>query len=221
MVTQINNEEVVYRKITNAIAKRYIKQGSKLVETALAKQLQVSRTPVRGAIRRLAYEGFARYEHNKGVYIIEPTLQEIEETFFVRRQLEITAAKLAARYASKNQIKQLKDFLSKERQTFQDRNLDEYYKVNDGIHLLIAKATGNRVLVRYIKDLLNRTKIYLILYDPFYTMSVNPSLDEHRQVVDALEKRKSHQAGKAMEAHLKSALEGMDVKPPPEDYISV
>ncbi len=48
------------------ILKRYIKQGGKLVETALAAQLEVSRTPVRGAIKRLVYEGFATYIPNKG-----------------------------------------------------------------------------------------------------------------------------------------------------------
>jgi DNA-binding GntR family transcriptional regulator len=54
---KISSEDAVYKKLKNAIRKRYIKQGSQLVEVALAQQLGVSRTPVRSAIKRLEAEG--------------------------------------------------------------------------------------------------------------------------------------------------------------------
>src|SRR5210317_772772 len=106
-----SNEEFVYQKLKNAIIKRYVKQGTKLVETALAKQLKVSRTPVRGAIRRLAHEGFATYETNKGACVIEPTREEIQGAFFVRTQLEKAAARLAAESITPAQLKQLQAYL--------------------------------------------------------------------------------------------------------------
>ncbi len=216
-----NNEEIVYQKLKNAIIKRYIKQGAKLVETTLAKQLQVSRTPIRGAIRRLAYEGFAKYEQNKGVHVIEPTIEEIKETFFVRQQLESTAAGLAANNIEFKQIDQLENYLVEEEKIFEERDIDAYYRVNDAIHLTIARASDNAVLTRYIEDLLNRTKIYLILYDPFYTMPFNPSHHEHRRVVNALKTHDAKQAETEMETHLQSAFHGMELKALPEDYISL
>jgi len=181
----------------------------------------VSRTPVRGAIRRLAYEGFAKYEHNKGVCVVEPTLEEIEETFFVRLQLEKTAAGLAAKNINPEQLSKLIYHLKEEVRLFDDRDLGQYYQVNDAIHLIIARASGNKVLVRYIEELLNRTKIYLILYDPFYSMPINPSIHEHQQVVDALEKKDVKLAEEAMESHLKSALDGMELQALPDDYITL
>ncbi|MCG8615979.1 MAG: GntR family transcriptional regulator [Desulfobacterales bacterium] len=216
-----NNEEIVYQKLKNAIIKRYIKQGTKLVETALAKQLKVSRTPIRAAIRRLAYEGFATYEQNKGVCVIEPTEEEIKETFFVRQQLEGAAAGLAAANIKTKQIDRLEKYLAEELQIFEARDIEEYYRVNDAIHLTIARASDNKVLIRYIEELLNRTKIYLILYDPFYTMPFNPSHHEHRQVVDALKTHDTAKAEKVMSIHLKSAFHGMEWKTLPEDYISL
>ena len=216
-----SNEEIVYQKLKNAIVKRYIKQGTKLVETSLARQLDVSRTPIRGAIRRLAYEGFAKYEQNKGVCVIEPTLEEIKETFFVRRQLERTSAGLAASNISSRQIDLLEQFLEEEQKIFENRDIEEYYRVNDAIHLTIARASENSVLTRYVEELLNRTKIYLILYDPFYSMPFNPSHHEHRRVVDALKTHDPAEAERVMEIHLKSAFHGMEWKVMPEDYIAL
>jgi DNA-binding GntR family transcriptional regulator len=216
-----SNEELVYQKLKNAIVKRYIKQGTKLVETALAKQLNVSRTPVRGAIRRLAYEGFATHETNKGVCVIKPTTVEIQETFFVRTQLEKAAVRLAAGNISPRQLHQLQRSLEEEIAIFENRDLYEYYRVNDAIHMIVARASGNAVLARYIEELLNRSKIYLILYDPFFTMPINPSIHEHQQVVDSLKTGDADAAEKAMERHLISAFDGMELQALPEDYIAL
>jgi len=216
-----NNEETVYQNLKNAIIKRYIKQGTKLVETTLAKQLKVSRTPIRAAIKRLAYEGFATYEQNKGVCVIKPTVEEIKETFFVRRQLEKAGAGMAAAKITPGELDRLNEYIAQEDKIFEDRDIEAYYRVNDAIHLLIARASKNTVLIRYVEELLNRTKIYLILYDPFYTMPFNPSHHEHRRVVDALKRQDAAMAEKVMEIHLKSAFHGMEFTALPEDYISL
>jgi len=216
-----NNEEIVYQKLKNAIIKRYIKQGTKLVEAALAKQLGVSRTPIRGAIRRLAYEGFARHEPNRGVYVIEPTVEEIKETFFVRRQLEKAAAGLAVINITDEQLELLESYLQEEDKIFADRDIEAYYRVNDGIHLAIARASNNDVLRRYIEELLNRTRIYLILCDPFFSMPIYPDQHEHRCLVDALKTRDRAKAEKEMEIHLQSAFEGLEIRELPEDYIAL
>ena len=216
-----SNEEFVYQKLKNAIIKRYIKQGTKLVETALAKQLNVSRTPVRGAIRRLVYEGFAIYETNKGACVTEPTIEEIQGTFFVRTQLEKAAARLAAENITSAQMNRLCNYLDEERDIFEKRDLDEYYRINDAIHLTIAQASGNPVLARYIEELLNRTKIYLILYDPFFSMPIYPSIHEHQQMVDALKTKDSDVAEKEMEIHLNSSFEWLEIQKLPEDYIAL
>ena len=217
-----NAEEHVYQQLKNAIIKRYIRQGSKLVETTLARQLKVSRTPVRGGIKRLVYDGLATYVPNKGACVIEPTISEIEQAFFVRLQLEKAAAALAAANISASQLEMLKAAIEKEAKIFEARDLEQYYVINDAIHMAIARASGNQVLSHYINELLGRTKIYLILFDPFDTMPFNPSIHEHRQVLQALEKKNPDLAEAAMEAHLKSALEGMDVHPViPEDYLTL
>lgn len=216
-----NNEEFVYQKLKNAIIKRYIKQGTKLIETALAKQLKVSRTPVRAAIRRLTYEGFATYKTNKGACVIAPGLEEIQGAFFVRTQLEKASARLAVKNITAAHWAVLYDLLEEETQAFENHDVEEYYRINEGLHLTIAQASGNPVLIRYIEELLNRTRIYLILYDPFFSMPIYPSIHEHKRLVDVLKTRDPDAAEKEMEIHLNSTFEGLDFKVLPEDYIAL
>lgn len=216
-----SSENTIYQRLKNAIIKGYIKQGTKLVETTLAKQMQVSRTPIRGAIRRLTYDGFAVYEANKGACVIKPTLQEIKETFFVRQQLEKTAARLATEYITPEQIQELQHYCQEEILSFENRDIEEFHRINDALHLLIAQVSGNTVLRRYIEELLNRTKIYLILYDPFQTTPLNPSIKEHQRVIDALQAKDPAAAEKAMELHMLSSYESLEIPVLPEDYISL
>jgi DNA-binding GntR family transcriptional regulator len=217
-----NAEEIVYQKLKQAIVKRYIKQGSKLVEDTIARQVGVSRTPVRAAIKRLEMEGLASFIPNKGAVVIKPTLTEIEQTFAVRAHMEKMAAKLAAQLISKTQIDELQFLVKKEQKVFDDRNLENYYVVNTAFHLKIAEASGNKVLYDYIEQLLERTKIYLILFDPFFKFVINPSAAEHLSIVNALACHDSKKAGRSIEKHLKSALVEMETSELiPEDYIAL
>jgi len=219
---KINAEALVYQKLKQAIVKRYIKQGSKLVEDTIARQIGVSRTPVRAAIKRLESEGLTNFVPNKGAVVIKPTMEEIEQAFAVRAHMEKMAAELAGQTISKTQIDELHLLAKKEKKVFDERNLDDYYVVNAAFHLKIAEASGNKVLCHYIEQLLERTKIYLILFDPFFKFVNNPSASEHRAIVEALAAHDSKKAGRAIEKHLKSALVGMETKELiPEDYIAL
>ncbi|MBW1636206.1 MAG: GntR family transcriptional regulator [Deltaproteobacteria bacterium] len=216
-----NSEDAVYRKIKSAIRKRYIKQGSQLVEITLAQQLGVSRTPVRSAIKRLEAEGLVNSVPNKGAFVITPTLREIEETFLVRAQLEKMAARLTARKITKKQLTLLQELINTEAAVFDKNNLDEYFSVNDTLHLRIAEFSGNGVLCTYIRELLDKTRIYLILYDPFFKLEYSPTA-EHQTIIDALKKGRPKETSKAVERHIKSSIEGLDsAEILPEDYLSI
>jgi len=218
---KINSEDAVYRKLKTAIRKRYIKQGSQLVEVALAQQLGVSRTPVRSAIKRLEAEGLVNSIPNRGAFVITPTQKEIEETFLVRAQLEIMATRLTSSRITPKQIDELRNLISLETKVFDESNLDEYYVANDNLHLKIAELSGNRVLYSYIKELLDRTRIFLILYDPFYKLEYRPT-SEHEAIIDALAAGDAERAANAVETHINSSINGLDSAGQlPDDYLSL
>lgn len=218
---KIKSEDAVYRKLKTAIRKRYIKQGSQLVEIALAGKLGVSRTPVRSAIKKLEAEGLVNSIPNRGAFVITPTQQEIEETFLVRAQLETMAVRLTATIITPEQIAQLRKLIAIEATVFDKSDLEEYYDANDNLHLKIAEFSGNSVLYRYIKELLDRTRIYLILYDPFYKLEYCPTND-HQEIIDAIANHDAPAATAALEKHINSSVNGLDeAGTMPEDYLSI
>ncbi len=218
---KINSEDAVYRKLKTAIRKRYIKQGSQLVEVALAQQLGVSRTPVRSAIKRLEAEGLVNSIPNRGAFVITPTQKEIEETFLVRAQLEIMATRLTSSRVTPKQIDELRNLISLETKVFDESNLDDYYAANDNLHLKIAELSGNGVLYSYIKELLDRTRIFLILYDPFYKLEYRPT-SEHEAIIDALAAGNAEDAANAVEMHINSSINGLESAGQlPDDYLSL
>lgn len=217
-----NSEDTVYLKIKNAIRKRYIKQGSQLVEGSLAQNLGVSRTPVRSAIRRLEADGLVNTIPNRGAFVITPTLKEIEETFLVRSNLEEMAARLTAATITPGQVAILTELIDREKIIFENQDLDEYYLVNDSFHQRIAEFSGNSVLTSHVITLLDKTRIFLILFDPFSKLSISPSLDDHRNIVNALEQHDKEGAAQAVAIHLRSSIDNLKaVEVLPEDYLSI
>lgn len=217
-----NSEDAVYQKIKNAIRKRYIRQGSQLVEGSLALKLGVSRTPVRSAIKRLEAEGLVNSIPNRGAFVITPTLQEIEETFFVRGHLEQMAARLAATIITPGQIATLEELIEREHEVFNEHDFDEYYIVNDTFHHKIAEFSGNGVLTSYVAELLDRTRIFLILFDPFSKLSLSPSLEDHKAIITALAEHNPDRAAEAVTIHIRSSVNDLEtVELMPDDYLSI
>lgn len=216
-----SSEDSVYHKLKTAIRKRYIRQGSQLVEVSLARQLGVSRTPVRSAIKRLVAEGLVNSIPNRGAFVITPTRKEIKETFLVRAQLEKMAAELTSTLAGPDEIRTLKKLVEMESEILDGGDIDKYYEANDHLHLKIAEFSGNTVLHSYIRELLDRTRIYLILYDPFYKLEYKPTA-EHSCIVDAIESGDRDRARQCIEQHITSSIEGLDAAGQlPEDYLSL
>ncbi len=217
-------EDLAYNKIKVAISKGYIKKGSKLKEVSLAKSLNMSRATVKGAVKQLVFEGLAEFSPNIGASVVNPSLEEIKESFLVRAQLEKMATSLATSKLNSKDFQELHELIEKEKDVFKDRELDHYYEINNAIHQKIAEKSGNQVLVHYVKELLQKTTIFLILFDPFYQLleGNNTSPLEHQKIIQWMEQKNGEQAGLAMERHLESAMSGIDVKRLlPNDYLTV
>ena len=85
----------------------------------------------------------------------------------------------------------------------------------------IAEISGNRVLSSYIHDLLDRTRIFLILYDPFYKIEYSPTT-EHETIVEAIANHDPDRASAAIQEHINSSINGLEAAGHlPEDYLSI
>ncbi len=220
----VTQEDQAYNKIKIAISKGYIKKGSKLKEVPLAQSLDMSRATVKGAVKRLVYEGLAEHVPNKGVTVVNPTLEEINQAFQVRAQLEQMAVIQAVPKLTPSDYEELKNLVQKEEALCKTREFKGYYEINDAFHLKIVEKSDNQVLVHYVKELLQKTTIYLILFDPFFQLIdvSNFSPVEHLEILGFMENDNAQAAGDAMKHHLASTVSGIDLERLyPSDYLSV
>lgn len=140
----------------------------------------------------------------------------------VRIRLERVAARQTAAAITPGQVMALKELVEKEKKISGNIYLEEYDVINAKFHLMIAEFANNSVLYAYIKELLDRTRIYLILFDPFMKLGCSAYTEAHQTIVDALADHSAERAEKAVHAHLQSWVEGLDAAEViPNDYLAI
>src|SRR3954464_13201192 len=102
-----SRSDLVYRKLREAIETGDLKPGQRVMEVEVAAWLDVSRTPVREALRKLEAEGMLAMEPRAGLVVASLTRQAMMELYVMREVLEGTAARLCARHASDVELMEL------------------------------------------------------------------------------------------------------------------
>lgn len=195
--------EYVYSTLRREIITKQLTSGTRLPEVTIATRLRVSRTPVREALRRLASEGLVLIIPNSGARVASPGRKEMEDAYVVREELECLAVRLACSRVTEKHLRRLEECVADEERAFDDRNLESYLEVNESFHRVIAEASGNRVLREYVENILARTNVYIVFYDPFYIVETNPSVGEHRMIIEALRARDPKLAVERMRDHIR------------------
>jgi len=197
----------VYQELRHLIFLKKIKANQRLPEISIAKQLNVSRTPIRAAFRRLAEEGLVIIRPNDGASTISPSIKDIKDAYEIREQLECFAIKQSIKKITPLQLCLLEENIQKEEYIFRERNLEAYLDINTNFHRIIAESSNNKLLANYIENVLKRTYIYMIFYESFFNFDNNPSLNEHRVILAAFKEKNEKRAIKLMRTHISLSLE--------------
>lgn len=171
--------------IREAIIHRSLPPGVHLVEEDLAATLDVSRNPVREAFRSLEREGWLIAFPGSGVFVAEPTQQEVVDLLEVRAALESLAALLAAERATRADIARLTDIVEKVPPSSSPHVSDAkgssvIVDLNSEFHLAIARTSGNQELMRLIPSLSDRVRW---LFAAVAAKRRTESWKEHRQLL--------------------------------------
>jgi len=182
--------------------------GEFLDEVKLAEQLEISRTPLREALKVLTAEGLVRHEPRRGCFVNQVTEQDLDEIFPVLALLEGRCAHEAARHASDADLATLEDLHQKLMRHAKARRINEYYAANFAIHEAIITLAGNRWLAGSIADLRKIVKLARLqqLHAPG---RLDQSLSEHLAVFAALKARDAEGAEAAMRTHLTRQREAL------------
>ena len=198
----------VYRILKTEIVKRYLKPGTKLLEVKIAKQMGVSRTPIREAIRELAAEGFVKIIPNQGVIVSIASIEDTQEVLQIRSVLEGLAARLATKVINGEEIKELEKYIEQMEYYANKDNALAFSKIDVEFHELILNICGNNRLIQIRKNLSDQAHRYRIR-----SLSIpgrlKHSLKEHQEIVKALKRKDSEQAGRLSQKHIENVLKNI------------
>lgn len=192
--------------LREAIIAGKIAAGEKLNEPKLAHQFNVSRGPLREAIRRLVAMGLVHHVPHRGARVVTLELKSVMELYEVREALESTAAGLAAKNMNKDEITNLRELLEVHRRHV-DCNEGKYLQVEGDFdfHYRIIRGCGNTMLINQLCDeLYHLIRMFRHQASRFKTRS-NRALIEHAQLLDAIELRDSDMAEMVMKYHIRRA----------------
>ena len=140
--------EQVAVQLRQMLVESAIAPGEKLNERELAEQLQVSRTPLREAIRMLAAEGLVELLPNRGAIAVRLSEADIANTFEVMAGLEAQSGELAAQLITPDALAEIQAMHFEMMAAYTRRDLSNYYRLNSAIHSAINAAAANPVLTQ-------------------------------------------------------------------------
>ena len=196
-----NLHEATFQTLKSLLVEGKISPGSKLNERELAERLNVSRTPIREAIRRLAADGLVELIANRGAIAVQLSIDDVIHTFDVIAELEGYSGELAAKNISDSTLSELEALQYEMMASYARRDLSSYYKLNLRIHRLINQAANNPVLATLFSQVNSRIEA-LRFRSNQDGVKWEKAVEEHQEMLDALKARDSARMRKVMITHV-------------------
>ena len=197
----------VYAKIRSDILNGVLLPGEKLREEKLANKLNVSRTPLREAIRRLTVEGLLIYSPNRGVTVRNYSIEDVVDAYNLRAVVEGYTASLAANNKESYEIQHLEEANEKYREVIEygirlgRKNTEAILKINNEFHEIIVSMSKSS----YARNILNSLVAIPVLYRGFYWFNEDDlkiSIQHHSQLIKAIKNGDPEQSKVIMASHL-------------------
>lgn len=191
-----------YVLILEAIDSGVYRPGDRLVESELAERLGVSRTPVREALQRLETQSLLTRD-GRSLIVASLDHNQLAELYVVRAELEGLAARLAARHATPEEMRVLREMVDEDRILL--GNPKALSRANRRFHKQIHLASHNRYLVQQL-DLVHRSMALMATTSLAAEGRGEDALAEHAAIVAAIEARAETAAYEALKSHISKAF---------------
>jgi len=198
----------IYRILKTEIVKGFLEPGTKLLENKIAKEMQVSRTPVRETMQKLVAEGFVKRTPNQTMVVTEVSLEDVKKVLQIRGVLEGLAARFVAKLIKKEEIKELEKYIEQMEYYTNKNDSLAFSEMDAKFHELILNVSRNSWLIQIRENLSDQAHRYRIR-----SLSIpgrlKYSLKEHRDIVEALKKKDSRQADELSQKHIENVLKNI------------
>lgn len=199
--------DAISRKLADDIVLGRFPPGSRLDEAMLAGLFEVSRTPVREALKQLAIQGLVVCRPNRGAIVAEMTPEQLDRMFEAIGELEASCARYAAVRMGPSERDRLSALHAEARAAMRDGDSIRYGRLNQELHDVIIHSCGNPTLIDMTLSLRHRVSPYRS--SQFRNVErMSASFGEHAVIIEALLNHDAATVQREMRAHLMSARGG-------------
>jgi DNA-binding GntR family transcriptional regulator len=193
-------DERIYESVFDAVMSHRLPPGTKLSEISLCNLFHVSRTTVRKALQRLAYEHIVLLRPNRGATIAQPSPQETREIFAARRVIEQAVVPLVVARATRTELAHLRRHVREEHVALERGDRSRWIRLTGQFHLELAAVAGNTVLAAFLSELVSRCSLIIAIYDISGAEACGDG--DHEDLIDAIGHGDTQQALRLMDSHL-------------------
>jgi len=197
--------ERIYRVIKARAIAFTIKPGERLNEVALARELSVSRTPLREALNRLVAEEFLRWLPRRGYVVRELDSKEIFDLYEFRTALEVSAAKMACERATDEEIEELSRFVESRSKNADESDTLRVVSLDEEFHERLVALSGNHEMVRVLRNV--NARIRFVRWIDMEKGRRAITQGEHAGVLDALKRRNADVVALCLHDHITHRLD--------------
>lgn len=205
-ILQRNLYREVADRIGDLIEHGELAPGDRISEKQLCDRFGVSRTPLREALKVLASEGLIELLPNRGARVVRLTMKMVKDTYDLMAALEGLSGELACQRITPREVDAIRHLHDSMLIHYQERNLMAYFQVNQQIHESILAAADNDILQEMYSNLSQRVKRVRYsnkMTEHFWSQAVQ----DHENMMTALEQRDGKQLGQILRDHLCNKLE--------------
>jgi DNA-binding GntR family transcriptional regulator len=185
-----------------------VQPGDKISENEIAQAHGISRTPVREAMQRLADEGLVEIFPQSGTFVARIPYEELPEAMVIRKALENTTATIVATRATRSQLLTLASIVEQQREAAAADDADAFHRADELFHAKLAEIAGYPGIWRLVLQVKVQVDRFrrLTLIMPHRMAAV---IEEHEQILEAIQRSDAAGAAEAMARHLDSVLHGL------------
>jgi len=173
--------------------------------------LGVSLIPVRESLRQLGAEGFVRIVPHRGAYVVDLSIADLQEIYFIREVLEEAATQLAVARLPAQTLDQLEGLVETMDKATESQDFSQLLDLNREFHFAIYQACGNTLLLQSISGLWDRSRRYRQLYT-YLSDRAPQALAEHKVICAACLARDPLAAGTAIRNNVRQTTLGILAK---------
>ncbi len=200
----------VFQSIRDKILNGTYKEHEELREVALGKELGVSRTPVREALRQLELEGLVTIIPNKGAFVTGITQKDIQDIYEMRFMLEGLCARWATEHITEEQLEELEEiiFLSEFHSRRYGSSADQVTELDGRFHRVLYEASQSRMLSHVLTDF-HRYSLMARRSSMVSEERARKSIREHKQILRAIRDKDANLAEQLANEHVLHVMQNL------------